>query len=79
MLEKDEDHGRKQLALEEKHSRELAKKSQDSAEEMSRQPCEEDLGPDGAADGQQEAEGARSVQNRDAPHATERTANKASS
>lgn len=34
MSEKDEDHRRRELALQEKHSRELAKKSQTSAEEM---------------------------------------------
>ncbi|CAM9757468.1 unnamed protein product, partial [Ectocarpus sp. 8 AP-2014] len=34
MSEKDEDYRRRQLALEERHSRELAKKSQTSAEEM---------------------------------------------
>lgn len=34
MSEKDEDHRRRELALQETHSRELAKKSQASAEEM---------------------------------------------
>lgn len=34
MAEKDEDYRRRELALEERHSRELAKKSQTSAEEM---------------------------------------------
>lgn len=38
MSEKDEDYQRKALALEEKHSRELAKKSKTSAEQMSLQP-----------------------------------------
>lgn len=38
MLEKEEDHRRKELALEEKHSRDLAKKSQARAEEMAQRP-----------------------------------------
>ena len=38
MLEKEEDHRRKELELEEKHSRELANKSQARAEEMAQQP-----------------------------------------
>lgn len=37
MSEKDEDYRRKALALEEKHSRELAKSSKTSADQMSRQ------------------------------------------
>lgn len=38
MSEKEEDHRRKELALEEKHSRDLAKKSQSRAEEMAQRP-----------------------------------------
>lgn len=38
MSEKDDDHRRKELAAEERHSRELAKKSQASAEEMAQPP-----------------------------------------
>ncbi len=42
MLEKDEDYRRRELALQERHSRELAKKSQASAEEMMARPGEEE-------------------------------------
>ena len=38
MSEKEEDHRRKELALQEKHSRDLATKSQALAEEMAQQP-----------------------------------------
>lgn len=38
MSEKDEDHARKELILEERHSREMAKKSKTLADEMAQQP-----------------------------------------
>lgn len=41
MSEKDEDHRLKELTLEERHSRELAMKSQKSAEEMAKGPADE--------------------------------------
>lgn len=46
MSEKDEDHRRKELVLEEKHSRDLARKSQSIAEEMAQQPSGEEGGTD---------------------------------
>lgn len=51
MSEKDEDYSRKELALEERHSRELATRSQVSAEEMVQQSSGEQAnqGGDGLA------------------------------
>lgn len=42
MSEKDEDYRRRELALQERHSRELARKSHESAEHMMARPAEED-------------------------------------
>lgn len=62
MSEKDEDHLRRELALQEQHSRDLAKKSQASVEEMmmarpgereGREPQGDD-GKDGGAPGARE-------------------------
>lgn len=61
MSEKDEDYRRRELALEERQSRELAKKSQESAEDMMvARPGEEEgvipqgSGGSGATDGARE-------------------------
>ncbi|CAM9417387.1 unnamed protein product [Ectocarpus fasciculatus] len=71
MSEKDEDYRRRELALEERHSRELAKKSQTSAEEMMR----------GVSGSGEESEGAGVGQGGDrkavAPGAMERKSTKA--
>lgn len=51
MSEKDEDYRRRELALQERHSRELAKKSQDSAEDIMMARPAEDEGAKPQGDG----------------------------
>lgn len=60
MSEKDEDYRRQELALQEKHSRELARKSQASAEEMMMARSGEEKGESQGDDGKDvEAPGAK--------------------